>query len=178
MKAKSISGNSPKEIKSALAECMADGFRPTLAIVFLSIKQDREAICDYLNKEGITIFGATTSGEFISREIGEGSIAIMLLNMNPSNFKVLFLETSDSTVLESSIRLGAEGKNVFSKPAFIVASGWLHTDGEEIVKGIVEGFGSEVTVFGGMAGDDLILKGPLVFNNVKKQRKRISSYYH
>ncbi len=52
MKAKSIKGNSPNEIQLALKECMADGFIPTLAIVFLSIKQDREAICDLHRQEG------------------------------------------------------------------------------------------------------------------------------
>jgi len=165
MKAKSIKGKSVEEITSALAESMADGFKPTLAIVFLSIKQDRDAICDILDKEGIAIFGATTSGEFISKEIDEGSIVMMLLDMNPAHFKILFLETGDGTTLENAKQLGTEGKKLFSNPAFIIASGWLHTDGERIVQGIEEGFGGEVTVFGGMAGDDLALKGPLVFTN-------------
>ena len=34
MKAKSIKGKSPEEIKAALEQSMADGFKPTLAIVF------------------------------------------------------------------------------------------------------------------------------------------------
>ena len=40
MKAKSIYGNSPKHIKEALQLAMADHFKPTLAIAFISIKQD------------------------------------------------------------------------------------------------------------------------------------------
>lgn len=163
MKAKSIKGKSAEEIQLAFKESMADGFKPTLAIVFVSVKQDKDAICSLLNNEGINIFGATTSGEFISAEIGEGSIAIMLLDINPAYFKILFFETLDSSAFEISKQLGAEGKKVFSNPAFIIASGWLHTDGEHIVKGIEEGFGSEVTIFGGMAGDDLALREPLVF---------------
>jgi hypothetical protein len=39
MKAKSIKGNSPSAIKIALEQSMAGGFKPTLAIVFLSVKQ-------------------------------------------------------------------------------------------------------------------------------------------
>ncbi len=167
MKAKTIKGNSPGEIQSALKESLADGFKPTLAIVFISIKQDRDAICSLLNNEGISIFGATTSGEFISSEIGEGSIAVMLLDINPAYFKVLFFETADSSALEISKQLGIEGKKIFHNPAFIIASGWLHTDGEQIVKGIEEGFGREVTIFGGMAGDDLALREPLVFTYSK-----------
>ena len=168
MKARSIKGKSTEEIQSALQESIADGFKPTLAIVFVSVKQDRDAICNLLNKEGISIFGSTTSGEFISAEISEGGIAIMLLDINPAYFKILFFETMDSSAFEASKQLGAEGKKVFSNPAFIIASGWLHTDGEQIVKGIEEGYGSnDVTVFGGMAGDDLALKGPLVFTSGK-----------
>ncbi len=37
MRAKSISGNSPSAIKLALQQSMADGFSPTLAVLFISI---------------------------------------------------------------------------------------------------------------------------------------------
>jgi hypothetical protein len=168
MKARSIKGKSTKEIQSALQESIADGFKPTLAIVFASVKQDRDAICNLLNNEGISIFGSTTSGEFISAEISEGGIAIMLLDINPAYFNILFFETMDSSAFDAAKQLGAEAKKVFSNPAFIIASGWLHTDGEQIVKGIEEGYGSnDVTVFGGMAGDDLALREPLVFTSGK-----------
>jgi len=168
MKAKTLSGKSTGEIQAALQEAMANNFKPTLAIVFISLKQDSDAICTLLNSEGISIFRATTSGEFISSEISKGGIVVMLLDINPAYFKLLFFETADSSALEISKQLGIEGKKIFRNPAFIIASGWLHTDGELIVKGIEEGFGSEVTVFGGMAGDDLALKGPLVFTHEKK----------
>ena len=163
MIAKTIKGNNANDIQLALTESLSDGYKPTLAIVFMSVKQDSDAVCRILHDEDIQVFGSTTSGEFISPEISEGGIVIMLLDMNSDYFKVLFYETGDSSAFETSKQLGAEGKNVFSKPAFIIASGWLHTDGEQIVKGIEEGFGSEVTVFGGMAGDDLALREPVVF---------------
>lgn len=167
MKAKSIRGNSAEEIQSAFQQVLADDFKPTLAIVFISIKQNRDAIISILEKDGIQIFGATTSGEFIDGEIGEGGIAIMLLDMKPDHFKLLFLETGDKTTLENSIQLGVEGKRTFVNPAFVIASGWLQVDGEQIIEGIETGFGGEATVFGGMAGDDLALQAPLVFTNGK-----------
>ena len=40
MQAKSIKGKSSAEIQSALEQCMAEGFIPTLAVVFISVKQD------------------------------------------------------------------------------------------------------------------------------------------
>ena len=167
MQAKSIKGKSLEEIQSALQQSMADGFKPTLAFVFISIKQDRDAIISLLDKQAIQIFGATTSGEFIDGEIGEGGIVMMLLDINPAFFKVLFLETGEHTTLENAKQLGIQGKKAFANPAFIIASGWLQIDGEHIIEGIESGFGREVTVFGGMAGDDLILTSPLVFTNEK-----------
>ena len=47
MKAKSINGKTPGEIKDALEKSMSDGFVPTVAIVFISIKQDRKATVKY-----------------------------------------------------------------------------------------------------------------------------------
>ena len=167
MKAKSIKGKSTEEIQSALQQSIADDFKPTLAIVFISVKQNREEVCELLNKEGLAIFGATTSGEFISPEITEGGITIMLLDINPAYYKIIFRETGESSAYEVSKQVGLEGKKIFSNPAFIIASGWLHTDGEQIVAGIEAGIGHDATVFGGMAGDDLALREPFVFTYAK-----------
>ncbi|MBA2501008.1 MAG: FIST C-terminal domain-containing protein [Chitinophagaceae bacterium] len=170
MKAKSIQGTSTQEIIHALQQSMEDdclpdrqGFKPTLAIVFTSVKQDRDAICAILHEKGIQVFGSTTSGEFISSEISEGGIAIMLLDINPAYFIVSFRDTGSSSVYETAKQFGADGKKAFTNPAFIIASGWLHTDGEDIIKGIEDGLEGEAPIFGGMAGDDLALREPIVF---------------
>ena len=171
MIAKTIKGTSVDDIRLALTESLVNGYKPTLAIVFISVKQDSDAIGRLLNEEGIQIFGSTTSGEFISPEISEGGVVIMLLDMDPAFFKLLFFETGEHTTLDNAKQLGIEGKNTFANPAFIIVTGWLHIDGEKITDGIIEGFGKEVTVFGGMAGDDLALKAPLVFTNGKSSVK-------
>jgi hypothetical protein len=168
MKVKSIKGKSTEEIQLELEQSIADGFKPTLAIVFISVKQNREEICELLNNKGISIFGATTSGEFISPEIGEGTVAIMLLDIDRAYYKIVFRETGESSAYEVSKQIGTEGKKIFFNPAFIIASGWLHTDGEQIVAGIEAGIGSDATVFGGMAGDDLALREPFVFTYDKR----------
>lgn len=165
MNAKSIKGKTPGEIKAAVEGCITEDFEPTLAIVFLSIKQDRDAVCELLSSKSIAIFGATTSGEFIDREIEEGSTVIMFLDIDPVYFKIEYLETSESSAYEVAKQLGQKGKNIFSNPAFIIASGWLHTDGEQIIRGIEDGIGDDPVVFGGMAGDDLTLVDPVVFTN-------------
>ncbi|RYZ62902.1 MAG: hypothetical protein EOO14_00810 [Chitinophagaceae bacterium] len=44
MKAKSISGASAKQIELALSQSMTDGYKPTLAFVFLSAVEEIDAI--------------------------------------------------------------------------------------------------------------------------------------
>ncbi len=173
MIAKTIKGRSTEEISSALTGNMA-GYRPTLAIVFMSVKQDREGISTILDKNGIQVFGATTAGEFVDGEIEGGGIVIMLLDMNPAYFKIELIETSKETALEDATRLGAIGKKTFFNPAFIIANSGVSSDGEPIIEGILKGFGTsrtspnqEVTVFGGKAGDDLALESTFVFTNGK-----------
>jgi hypothetical protein len=176
MKAKSIKGKSTEEISKALKDSMADGFKPTLAIVFISVKQDIEAVSGLLDEKGIQIFGATTAGEFIDDEMEEGSIVILLLEMNPDYFRIEFLKTSPDTVFEDASKIGATGKGTFANPAFIIANSGVALDGEPIVEGITQGFGStphytgkEVTIFGGKAADDLALESTFVFTNGKKK---------
>jgi hypothetical protein len=144
---------------------MADGFVPTLAIVFLSIKQDRQLVSAILDKAGIRIFGATTAGEFIGGEIEQGSIVIMLFDMPAAWFHIAFAETGDAGTFAIARQIALEGKRLFDRPAFLVGSGGLLTDGEQIVAGVVEAAGPEVTLFGGLAGDDLILDNTTVFTN-------------
>src|SRR5688572_7895719 len=98
MKAKSIKGKSSDEIQSALRQSMADGFKPTLAFVFCSLKQDPDAICTILENENISIFGASSSGEFIDGYQGEGSAAILLLDIKPAHFTILFEEIGSRDV--------------------------------------------------------------------------------
>jgi hypothetical protein len=174
MKSKSIKGISIEDIRLKIDQCVADGFKPTLAVVFLSVKQDIEAISRLLDEKGIQIFGATTAGEFIDGEIEEGSIVMLLLDMNPAYFKIDFLETRQETAFEDATQLGITGKESFTNPAFIIANSGVSSDGEPFVEGILQGFGKpsspekgEVTIFGGKAGDDLALEATFVFTNGK-----------
>ena len=93
MKAKSIKGKSPEEIQSALEQSMADGFKPTLALVFLSIRQDRKAVCEILDKKGVDVMGATSAGEFIDGHESKGETVMMLFDINKNDYCILFLST-------------------------------------------------------------------------------------
>ena len=165
MKAKSIKGKSPEEIQSALQQSMADDFKPTLAIVFLSVSQDRKAISKILDDAGIKIFGATTNGEFIDENSEKLSVAILLLDINPDYFTVLFSEYPEKNYREIARAIAQKAKQLFQHPAFLIAGSHLETDAEQLLFGFEDDIGKQVNVFGGMAGDDYTFTEQFVFTN-------------
>jgi len=173
MKAKSIKGRSPEEIQSALNESMADGFKPTLAIAFISLKQDRDAICALLDKEGIAIFGASTHGEFIDEELEKGSFAILLLDINPSYFTILFAEYPGKNYREVASEIAKKAKKIFTRPAFLISASHMETDAEQLLFGFEDVVGKQVNVYGGMAGDDYAFQEQFIFTNNKSSNSGI-----
>lgn len=173
MKAKSIKGKSPEEIKSTLAESMADGFKPTLAFIFLSVKQDRNAVCKIFDDEGISIFGSTTSGEFIDGDISKESIAILLLEIDKSYFKVFFEDYRGKDPRNVAKRLGEFSLQNFTNPAFLVTTSGLLLDGEKVIRGVEDAIGHQVNIWGGKAGDDLMGKDTFVFTNNRASNEGI-----
>jgi hypothetical protein len=167
MKAKSIKGKSAEEINSALQQSMADGFKPTLAIVFLSVSQDRNVICKLLDTEGITIFGATTNGEFIDEDLGKESVVILLMEINKNYFRIFIEEFSGYNFREVTQSIAKESLKHFSNPAFLIAGSNMLTDAEQLLYGFEDVCGKEVNVFGGMAGDDYAFTEQFVFTNEK-----------
>lgn len=165
MKAKSIKGRSTEEIKDALDESMADGYQPTLAIVFLSIKQDHKAICKLLDDAGIAVFGCTTNGEFIDEITEKGSVAILLLDVNKNYFQIYFEEYPEKNYREITNRIAHKAKETFATPAFFIAGSNMETDAEELLFGFEDVAGKDVNVYGSMAGDDFTFADQFVFTN-------------
>ena len=88
MKAKSIKGSSTEEIQTALAESMAEGFKPTLAFVFCSVAHDYKVICKLFDLQEIKVFGATSSGEIYDDTVTHQGISVLLTDLHPSNFQL------------------------------------------------------------------------------------------
>ena len=168
MQAKSIKGKSAEDIQSALQQSMADGFTPTLALVFLSVSQDRKALCKILNDASIQIFGVTTNGEFIDENPGKLSIAVLLLDMNPDHFSIVFTEFPEKNYREVARSIAEKSKQQFQHPAFLIAGSHHETDAEQVLFGLEDAIGKEVNVFGGMAGDDYSFREQFVFTNNKE----------
>lgn len=163
MKAKSIKGRSGEEIKSALEKAMQDGYHPTLAIVFLSVKQERDTICEILNKADIAIYGSTSNGEFIDEEYQTGTIAILLLDINPAYFLIQFSELDGTNDRSITAKLATSAREIFNNPSFFITASSLQTDIEEMLGGFIDVMGKDINAFGGMAGDDLTFTTQYVF---------------
>jgi hypothetical protein len=173
MKAKSIKGKTPGDIQSALTQNMADGFRPTLAIVFVSIYQDRSAIRKVFSDAGIAIFGATTNGDFIDDIVDREVSAIMLLEMDPAHFTVLFAEYPGKNYREVAAGMAKKALEHFSHPAFFIAGSHTETDAEQLLFGFADVVGKDVNIHGCMAGDDFNFSEQFVFSNTRESNKGI-----
>lgn len=170
MKSKSIKGKSSEEIKTALVESMADGFKPTLAIAFISIKQNRRVVSEILQKENIDLFGATSCGEFINGYQDEGGIVILLLDLNRDAYTLLYEPFGENPLSEAAGKLSNQVLKTFNNPSMIVLSTGVNSkgdlfDGEKLVNSLESVFGEKVTYWGGMAGDDMTFSGSYIFTH-------------
>lgn len=172
MKAKTIYGNSPQEFRSALHESMNDGYQPSLAIVFISVKQNREAVLELFKNEGIEVIGATSSGEFIDGHQSSGGIVGMLLDLDKANYRILIREIGGNSLEETAKNMLEEAYGSFSDPAFILLSTFhsetgTTVDGESLIRFMEKVAGPDLKLFGGMAGDDITFEGTFVFAGTK-----------
>nr|NQU89375.1 FIST C-terminal domain-containing protein [Bacteroidota bacterium] len=173
MKAKSIKGKSPEEIQSALEKSMADGFKPTLAIVFLSVSQDRTVITKLLDAHDIAIFGVTTSGEFIDEVTEKGTVVMLLLDIKKDHFQIYLDEYPEKNYRGTASGIAQKANAKYAKPAFLIAGSHLETDAEQLLFGFEDVVGKEVNVYGGMASDDYTFTEQFVFTNGKESNQGI-----
>ncbi len=170
MKAKSISGKSTSAIKTAFEQSITDGFKPTVAFVFISIKQDRDSICRLLSENNIDIIGATSSVEFTDGYQDEGSIVMLLLDINKSFYSIIFECIGENNINDSATQLARAALQKFKNPSFLLLTTSLSEDGkmidgDAINNSMTNVLENEFHLFGGMAGDDMTFTGTYIFTN-------------
>ncbi|MFZ0491330.1 MAG: FIST N-terminal domain-containing protein [Salegentibacter sp.] len=170
MKAKSISGNSVTNIKLAFENSIQDGFRPTLAFVFISVKQDRKAVSSLLLERGIDVLGATSCGEFINEQQTDGEIAMLLMEISKDLYSLEFEKIEDDQMELATQSLANKALQKFKNPALILCSTAINRkteffDGHKMVSTLKKSLGPEKVYYGGMAGDDWSMNGTFVFAN-------------
>jgi hypothetical protein len=167
MRAFSIKGETILELESELKACIAGGYRPSLAFVFISPQQDMQAVTALFDNEDIVVFGSTSSGEFTDHGSTNGAIAVLLLDIDHAYFAVIFKEYELESEHESAREAGKEALTTFANPALIVCASHVKASGESLIEGFVEAVGEEATVIGGIAGADVHYEGSSVFTNGK-----------
>lgn len=170
MQAKSITGKTADAIGTAIRDARADGFDPTLAIIFISVRQDRKAVSEILRNEKIDFIGATSSGEFINGHQSEGEITMMLFDIRKDYYSILIRDTHDKSLADSSREIAQTIFNQFRKPGMILCSTCFSTqsrifDGNELMDSLQVAMGRDTKIFGGMAGDDAAFTGTWIFSN-------------
>ena len=170
MRAKSISGNSVAIIKSALNESLSNTFNPTVAVLFISVEQDRKAITSLLISEGIDVLGATSCGEFINDKQTEGEMAILLMELSKDLYSLEFENIKDNNIENAALNLAEKAHKKFKNPTLILCSTGIDQkgeffDGHKLISSLKKSFGPDTIYYGGMAGDDWTLKGTFVFAN-------------
>ncbi|SMD42828.1 Uncharacterized conserved protein, contains FIST_N domain [Aquiflexum balticum DSM 16537] len=168
MKARSICGKSAEEIQTALNAAIGDGFIPTLAVVFISIKQDRKAVSEILAAQDIDVFGATSCGEFVDGHQSKGEIAILLMDLSRDLYAIVFEDMGARSIQAAAKQVASSALSKFANPTLIVCSTGVTPavelfDGTTLVHELSEAIGRDKIFFGGMAGDDFTLTGTAVF---------------
>ena len=165
MKAKSIKGKTAREIEDVLKIAISEGFLPTVAVVFNGIENELGALDKVLSAKNIQIFGASSGSNFIDGEIESDFIAILLLDIAQEQYKIELVGSEAGTTSEIAAQIGRQGLAGFNKPEFLIISGGLTTDGDEIIEGIENACGKGTTIFGGLAADALKMQRTYVFTN-------------
>lgn len=167
MKSVIIDTYSIRDLMSKINQELEKGFKPTVAFIYTSVSHDVKKIVAELDNYPFMIFGATTVGEiFANEELGvnevEGSIVCMLLEGNHDAFKLKFMHVEEDRYFEAGEDIGKWAKSNFDDPAVITMTSGLTFDNDAYVQGVLsQGI---VYAFGGVAGDDLILKETYVFS--------------
>ncbi|RMG88202.1 MAG: hypothetical protein D6714_01080 [Bacteroidetes bacterium] len=165
MQVRTLSATSVETLEAQINHHLAEGFRPTLGIVFSSVQLDLSAICDLFDQKNIDLFGCSTAGEILNDQSFESSAVGLLFDLNPEHYRIQFVDGKDlDNPFEVGKSAGLLAKNIFEHPALIVGSGGVTIDAEQIVFGLKDGIGREVPMFGGLAGDDLTVEGTYAFS--------------
>ncbi len=165
MQSISFAVSNHQEFQENIQKARENGLNPTLAIVFASTDFEIEAIQKVFTENKIDLFGCTTAGEILDKQVLDQSAVCLLLDLKKSAYKLLATDHGGHSVYKTSFLLGQEAKKSFSEPGILLLSGGVAVNADEIVMGVKDGVGREIPFYGGQAGDDLHLKETVVFSN-------------
>lgn len=163
MKATAFSAETLKELETKIQQAVAEGLHPNLACVFCSVTQPLDQLRATFANHQIPLFGCTSSGEIANSNAVEESIAVMLLELPQDAAVMQIFEGAERSSYQVGENIAQWARGVFASPTLVVLSAGLQADGEAIVHGIIDTLGYEAPLFGGLAGDNLLMQGTYVF---------------
>ncbi len=149
-------------LEKHLLDFLKNGFKPTLGIVFCSPKQNFEEITHLFDSYSIDLLGCTTAGEITDETLAEGGISCLLMDISKDLYAIYF-ERNTEGVFEGAHKLRLLADSTLANPAMIVCSAGVLNDGEQIVAGLKLSAEKEIPIFGGLAGDDLMILNTYIF---------------
>lgn len=156
----------PEGLQEKVDDCISKQFQPTLAILFCSIEQDIEAIQQIFQQKDIPCIGCTSAGEICNDRFYDRAITCLLLDANPSAFRIYQSTPGLSCTHLQAAELGRFALQTFEEPASVIFSGGFSVNADNIISGLKDAFGElNRPIFGALAGDDLQLSRTLVFSN-------------
>jgi hypothetical protein len=168
MELKSFSAETTNQFKDEFQQIENQGFIASTAIIFASVNVDLDEISKFLEAHSVQVFGCSSCGEFLydeqSQILSEEAIVCLLVKYTSPNFRLKSFEGEQKTSFLLGTEIGDWAKNIFADPAIIIVASGLETDGEQLVKGIQSSAGENITMFGGLAGDDAKFKDTFVFS--------------
>jgi len=170
MKSIIIHATSISDLTKKIEEKTED-FTPTLAIVYNSPAYDIRKLVTELNCFPFLVFGSTTVGEiYADDEKGanetNNSIVCMLIDINLNAISLKLFQANGDKCYESGQEVASWSKEQFPNstltPAIVTVTSGLTFDTEAYSQGISA---EKIEyVFGGIAGDDLLLKETFVYS--------------
>jgi hypothetical protein len=164
MRATVCSGEDAATVLTQIDDARRQGAKPTLAVVFCSVALDFETVGRSIAERGIAVVGTTTAGEISNDVMRDQTCVAMLLDAPPGSFSLWFsTRGADETTFDLGRRLGQAAVERFANPIVLTFVSGVRSDGEPLVRGVRAGARRPIPLFGGMAGDDLIMKNTFVF---------------
>ncbi len=167
MQVKTFSTNSVKGFQQSWDQNTENGLHPNAAIIFSSVELDLAEIISFLGPKGVRVFGSSSCGEFLyddeGKTISEGGLVCSMLELKPGTFDLKLFNGKGLTSFELGKSAGAWAAKTYKEPAILVVASGLTIDGEQLVRGIQDTAGREITMYGGLAGDDAHFKETFVF---------------
>lgn len=168
IKSISFSFNSTEEVSAKLELNLLNiDFNPTLAFCFISVDLPLAPLMEAFDRKNIKLFGASSCGEILFSDeqqvISDKAGVITITNIPVDSFQIISKNRDDLDFKQFGKLLGNEINKCNFQSSVILAASGLTVDGQAIVEGIIENNNDNLTMFGGLAGDDSKFEGTYVF---------------